>query len=177
MLKSKAIKQQHRLASGYVLRISKHGVPGSNPALTVCYFFEHVFLENNLSLKLMSPPPVAIISSGPSYHRFTGGCSNGLNLVGMRYRCETFRDCRTTIPLSSLKFPNLNSISCSFYWFPNKQNLMCELCRFLQIQSHIMYGKCIVTFPIYVQNHWTDYVICDTLVWNIQLEVRVELQI
>ena len=53
-------------------------------------------------------------------------------------RCETFTDCRTTIPLSFLKVSQLNTIRCGFYESPNEQNWMCELCTFSQIRSHII---------------------------------------
>ena len=43
-------------------------------------------------------------------------------------RCETFRDCRTTIPLSYLKISTLCTIHCGFYGPRNTQNRMCELC-------------------------------------------------
>ena len=55
----------------------------------------------------------------------------------MTDRCETFRDCRTTIPLLSLKVSNCYTIACSFYGSPNEQNRMYELCTFSQIRSHI----------------------------------------
>ena len=42
-------------------------------------------------------------------------------------RCETFRDCRTTIPLSSLKVSTLFSIHCGLYGSANTQNRMCEV--------------------------------------------------
>ena len=54
---------------------------------------------------------------------------------------ETFRDCRTTIPLSFLKVSNLYTIPCGFYGSPNEQNRMCELCTFSQIRSHIKQFK------------------------------------
>ena len=52
-------------------------------------------------------------------------------------RCETFRDCRTTILLSLRKRSNLYTIPCGFYGSANAQNRMCELCMFSQIWSHI----------------------------------------
>ena len=55
----------------------------------------------------------------------------------MMDRCETFTDCRTTIPLSFLKVSHLNTIPCGFYESPNEQNQICELCTFSQIRSHI----------------------------------------
>ena len=55
----------------------------------------------------------------------------------VRYGCETFKDCRTTIPLSSLKVSTLCIIRCDFYGSLNTQNWMCELCTFSQIRSHI----------------------------------------
>ena len=54
--------------------------------------------------------------------------------------CETFRDCRTAIPLSSLKVSCLDTISCGLYESPNEQNWMCELCTFSQIQSQMVFG-------------------------------------
>ena len=56
----------------------------------------------------------------------------------MMDRCETFTDCRTTIPLSFLKVSHLYTIPCSFYESPNEQNRMCELCTFSQIRSHLI---------------------------------------
>ena len=41
----------------------------------------------------------------------------------MTNRCETFRDYRTTIPVSSL---NLYTIPCGFYGYQNEQNRMCK---------------------------------------------------
>ena len=55
----------------------------------------------------------------------------------MSYRCETFRDCGTTILLSSLKVSDLYTSPCGFYRSSNVQNRMCELCTFSQIQSQI----------------------------------------
>ena len=55
----------------------------------------------------------------------------------MTYRCETLRDCRMTIPLSSLKVSDLYTDPCGFYRSSNEQNRMCELCTFSQIRSHI----------------------------------------
>ena len=55
----------------------------------------------------------------------------------MTDRCETYTDCRITIPLSSLKVSNIYTIASGFYGSPNEQNWMCELCTFSQIQSHI----------------------------------------
>ena len=52
-------------------------------------------------------------------------------------RCDTSKDCRTTIPLSTLKVSYLYIIPCGFYESPNEQNRMCELCTFSQIQSQI----------------------------------------
>ena len=51
--------------------------------------------------------------------------------------CETFRDCRTTIPLAVLKVSTLCIIHCDFYGYSNTQNPICELCTFSQIWSHI----------------------------------------
>ena len=56
----------------------------------------------------------------------------------MTDKCETCRDCRTTIALSLLKMSNHNAILCGCYGFPNVKNGMCELCTFSQIQSHIV---------------------------------------
>ena len=55
----------------------------------------------------------------------------------MMDRCETFRECSPTIPLSSLKVSYLYTIPCGFYDSSNEQNWMCELCTFSQIRSHI----------------------------------------
>ena len=63
------------------------------------------------------------------------------NLFGMMDRCETFTDCRTTMPLSFLKVSHLNTIPYGFYESPNEQNWMCELCTFSQIRSHMYNGK------------------------------------
>ena len=60
-----------------------------------------------------------------------------INSLWMTDSCETFRDCRTTIPLSSLKVSNLYTIACGFYGSPNEQNRMCEQGTFSQIRSHI----------------------------------------
>ena len=38
MRKSKGVEQQHQLASGRILWICKHGVPGLNPALDIVIF-------------------------------------------------------------------------------------------------------------------------------------------
>ena len=59
----------------------------------------------------------------------------------MMDRCETFTDCRTTIPLWSLKVSHLNTILCDFYESPNEQNRMCELCTFSQIRSHLCFRR------------------------------------
>ena len=61
------------------------------------------------------------------------------NLLGMTDISETFRNCRTPIPLSALKVSNLYTIHFGFYGSPNVQHQMCELCMFSQIQSHIFY--------------------------------------
>ena len=60
------------------------------------------------------------------------------NLLGMLDRYETFRDCRTTIPLCFLKISILYTIHCGFYRSPNTQNQMCELCTFSQIRSNFV---------------------------------------
>ena len=52
-------------------------------------------------------------------------------------KCDTCRDCRTTIHLSLLKVSNLYVILCGYYGSPNVKNWMCELCKFSQIRSHI----------------------------------------
>ena len=57
----------------------------------------------------------------------------------MAERCETSTDCRTIVPLSSLKVSKLYTIPCGFYESPNAQNWMCELCMFSQIQSQLVY--------------------------------------
>ena len=56
----------------------------------------------------------------------------------MTGRCKIFRNCRTTIPLSSLKISTLCIILCGFYTSPNAQNRMCELCTFSQIWSQLL---------------------------------------
>ena len=48
MCKSRAIEQQHWLASGYVLGICKHGVPGSNPTLDIAFSWSVFFLKIKL---------------------------------------------------------------------------------------------------------------------------------
>ena len=58
----------------------------------------------------------------------------------MTDKCETCRDCSSTIPLSSLNVSNLYAILCGCYRSPNVKNRMCELCKFSQIRSHI--SKC-----------------------------------
>ena len=50
-----------------------------------------------------------------------------INVFGMTDRCESFRDCGTTIPLSSLEVSNLYAILCGFYGPPNEENWMCKL--------------------------------------------------
>ena len=75
----------------------------------------------------------------------------------MTDRCETFRDCRTTIPLSFLKVSNRYTIACSFYGSPNEQNRMSELCTFSQIWSHIYLATCqcdIATQLQYFNSDW-----------------------
>ena len=59
------------------------------------------------------------------------------NLFGMTDKCETFRDCTTTIPLFIIppKVSDLYTICCGFYASPNEQNQTCELCMFFQIWS------------------------------------------
>ena len=55
----------------------------------------------------------------------------------MPYKCETFRGCRTAIPLPFLKVSNQYTMPYGFYGCPNEQNLMCELYPYSQIGSHI----------------------------------------
>ena len=57
----------------------------------------------------------------------------------MTDKCETCRDCRTTIRLSLLKVSNLYVILCGCYGSPNVKNRMCELRTFSQIRSPIHY--------------------------------------
>ena len=70
-------------------------------------------------------------------------------LLRMTNRCEIFRNCSTTIPLSFLKVLTLCTIPCGFYASPNAQNRMCELCTFSQIRffSHIK-GIIIIIIPL-----------------------------
>ena len=56
-------------------------------------------------------------------------------------KCDTFRDCRTTISLSFLKVSHLYTIPCGLYESPNEQNRMFELCTFSQIRSRVMLTK------------------------------------
>ena len=56
--------------------------------------------------------------------------------------CETFRDQRTTSPLSSVKVSNQYTIHYGFYRSPNEKNWMCELCTFSQIWSHTYTHAC-----------------------------------
>ena len=55
------------------------------------------------------------------------------NLLGLTDSYETFRDCRTNIPLSLLKISNLYIISCAVYGSSNVEYQMCELCTFSKI--------------------------------------------
>ena len=57
-------------------------------------------------------------------------------------RCETFRDCRPTIPLSFLKITALYTIHCGFYKSPNTQNRMWELYMCL-FPNPVTYVQCI----------------------------------
>ena len=53
---------------------------------------------------------------------------------------ESFRDCRTTIPLIALKVSTLCTIHSDFIRrYPNTQNWMRKLWTFSQIQSHILF--------------------------------------
>ena len=70
-------------------------------------------------------------------HFFNFGDSQ--NFLGMTDICETFRNCRTTISLSSVKVSNLYTIHSGFYGSRNLQNRMCKLCIFSQIQSYILH--------------------------------------
>ena len=72
------------------------------------------------------------------------------NLLRMFNRCETFRDCRTIIPLSSLKISSLCIIHCGFYGSLNTQNRMCELCTFPK-SGHICACACIYGNISYMQ--------------------------
>ena len=58
------------------------------------------------------------------------------NLFEMTGRCCTYRNCSTTIPLSSLKMSYLSNIPCGFCGSSNKQNKMCRQYMLSQIQSH-----------------------------------------
>ena len=69
-------------------------------------------------------------------------------------RCETFRDCRKTIPLSPLKVSHLYTIPYGFYGSSNDQNWMCELCTFSQIQSQMIMSL----GEIRVWPHETSYI-------------------
>ena len=60
------------------------------------------------------------------------------NLFEMTDRCQTSRDCKITIHLSSLKFSNMYTTLFGCYGSPNEQNRMCELYMFSKIQSHIL---------------------------------------
>ena len=51
---------------------------------------------------------------------------------------QTFRNCRTTIPLSLLNVSGQYTVPYGFYESPNAQNWMCELCTFSQIRSLMM---------------------------------------
>ena len=59
------------------------------------------------------------------------------NCYKISSRCESFRNCKNTIPLSSLKILNLYNIPCVFYKSVIESNRMCKLCMFSQIHSHI----------------------------------------
>ena len=85
----------------------------------------------------------------------------------MTDKCETCRDCRTTIPLSLQKVSNLYAIICGRYASPNVKNQMCELCTFSQIQSQLMLTVPIIYYacPLLCIKHkiilclWTGYCI------------------
>ena len=64
-------------------------------------------------------------------------------------RCETFRDCRTTISLSSLKISTLYTIHCGFYRCSNTQNLimMCEL------EGSATQQNCVQDYVIFTRLH------------------------
>ena len=55
---------------------------------------------------------------------------------------ETFRVYRATIPLTFLQILDLYTatVPTRFYGSLNKENRMCELCTFSQIQSHIEFS-------------------------------------
>ena len=91
-----------------------------------------------LTYRKVLPPALWIWENMYCSHIQFFNFSDSKNLFGMTDRCETFRDFRTTIPLSSLKVSNLYTIACDFYGSPNKQNQMCKLCTFSQIRSHMM---------------------------------------
>ena len=79
----------------------------------------------------------------------------------MPNRCETFRDFRTTIPLSPLKVSNLYTIVCGFYGSANEQNLMCELCTFAK-SSHIYTCCTQILSKVCIQQHLEALVyVCD----------------
>ena len=54
----------------------------------------------------------------------------------MTDRCETLRDCRTSIPSSFLKVSNLYTICYVFCESTNDQNRMCELCIFPNLVTY-----------------------------------------
>ena len=69
--------------------------------------------------------------------------------------CETFGNCRTTIPLTFLKVSNLYTIPCGFYGPPNEQNWMCELCMFSQIH------KTLLVYMIQFTHKYLSHIISD----------------
>ena len=68
-------------------------------------------------------------------------------------RYQTFRNCRTTIPLLSLKISTLYIILYGYYESPNAQNRMCELCTFSQIQSQLFFQEILLKSTYYSQNY------------------------
>ena len=55
----------------------------------------------------------------------------------MVYRIETFREDSGIVVLQPLKVSHLSNIPYRFYTSPKLKNWMCELCKFLQIRSHM----------------------------------------
>ena len=81
---------------------------------------------------------------------------------------ETFRDCRTTISLWSLKVSNLYTTPYGCYGSSNGQNRMCELCTFSQIRSPIFMPwilllLCICMYHVHAYKYictyiWKEYI-------------------
>ena len=63
-----------------------------------------------------------------------------INLLEMTNRNETFRNCGTAIPLSSLKILNLYVIASSIYGSPDELNWVCEVCTSKSDRIYVAIG-------------------------------------